>query len=142
MLYSKQGRAQQFTTQAARDRFLNAEIKSLRAHGRIQQTRVVDLRSDVEGARNQLTEVVERAQVHSRTEVERRENLRRMGQEVSDLKATVDRMQEQRKSVIARDANRSCSRNAESFGGKTESWGRRSPMPVTNCRRPNVVCRG
>ena len=97
VLYSKQGRAQQFTTQVARDRYLNDEIKSLRGHETTQQKRVQDLGEDVAGAKVQLSEVVDRAEEQSRTEEERRENLRKMGQEISDLKHTVDGQQEQRK---------------------------------------------
>ena len=97
VLYSKQGRAQQFTTQAARDRYLNAEIRSLRLHERTQQKCVEDLGVDVEGAKVQLSELVDRAEQQSRTEEERRESLRKMGQEISDLKAAVDGQQEQRK---------------------------------------------
>lgn len=97
LLYSKQGRAQQFATQAARDKFLNDEIKSLRSHERSQQKREEDLRQDVDGAKTQLGEVVERSEEQSRTEGEQRDNLRSLGTEVSKLKAAVDGMQEQRK---------------------------------------------
>ncbi len=55
------------------------------------------MQDDVEGAKNQLLEVVERADAQTRSEEERRDNLRRMGQEASELKAAVDGMQEQRK---------------------------------------------
>ena len=100
VLYSKQGRSQQFATQAARDRYLNDEIKALRAHERAQLKRVEDLRHDVEGAKTQLAGVVARSEEHKQNEGERRENLRRMGQEVSELKAVVDGMQERRKCVL------------------------------------------
>ena len=99
VLYSKQGRSQQFATQAARDRYLNDEIKALRAHEKAQLKRVEGWRNDVEGAKTQLVGVVARSEEHKQNEEERRENLRRMGQEVSELKAAVDGMQEQRKCV-------------------------------------------
>jgi structural maintenance of chromosome 3 (chondroitin sulfate proteoglycan 6) len=97
VLYAKQGRAQQFSTQAARDKYLNDEIKALKVHEKTQQKRVEDLKKDVEGAKTQLAEVAARSAAHTKSEEERRETVRKMGEEVSELKATVDGMQEQRK---------------------------------------------
>ena len=96
-MYAKQGRAQQFTTQAQRDRYLNDDIKSLKAYEKAQQKRVEDLRKEVDGGKQQLADVMARSEDHNRNEEERRENLRKMGEEVSALKKKVDDMQEQRK---------------------------------------------
>ncbi|KAK4689553.1 structural maintenance of chromosome 3 (chondroitin sulfate proteoglycan 6), partial [Tremellales sp. Uapishka_1] len=103
VLYAKQGRAQQFTTQAARDSYLNEEIKSLKAYEKAQQKRVDDLNKDVEGAKGQLAEVMAKSQELRRDEEERRDNLRKMGEEVSELKVQVDGMQEQRKELWRED---------------------------------------
>lgn len=97
MLYAKQGRSQQFATQAARDKFLKDEIRSLETFEKTQQKRVEDLRNDVEMAKEQLQDVVQRSEAQEKGEVEKRDNLRRMGEEVVDLKKKVDQMQEQRK---------------------------------------------
>lgn len=56
-----------------------------------------DLRKDVEGAKTQLAEVVGRSEEHTQNEEARREEMQRMGEEVSALKKKVDDMQEQRK---------------------------------------------
>ena len=97
MLYAKQGRVQQFTTKAARDKFLNDEIKSLKAYERAQQKRVEDLKKDVEGATAQLEEVVARAGEEAKGEEDRRAGLKKMSEDVSRLKGSLDQMQEQRK---------------------------------------------
>ncbi|KAK8858571.1 hypothetical protein IAR55_002800 [Kwoniella newhampshirensis] len=103
VLFAKQGRSQQFANQAARDRYLNDEINALKAYEKDQQKRVDALRKDVESAKNQLAEVVERSEEQSRGENERRENLRRMGEEVTQLRANLDGMQEQRKELWRED---------------------------------------
>ena len=99
MLSAKQGRAQQFTTKAARDKYLSDEIKSLKAYESTQQKRVRDLSTDVEGAKEHLAGVLERSQEQTQKNEERREKLRGMGEEVTALRARVDEMQEQRKWV-------------------------------------------
>jgi structural maintenance of chromosome 3 (chondroitin sulfate proteoglycan 6) len=103
VLYAKQGRAQQFTTQAARDKYLNDEIKSLRAYEKTQQKRVDDLSKDVEGAKAQLEEVIERARDQAQTEEDRRNSLKTMGEEITELKKEVDEMHEKRKSLWRED---------------------------------------
>lgn len=97
VLYAKQGRSQQFATQAARDKFLKDEIKSLETFEKTQRKHVEDLRNDVEMAKKQLQDVVQRSEAQEKGEVEKRDNLRRMGEEVVELKKKVDQMQEQRK---------------------------------------------
>jgi structural maintenance of chromosome 3 (chondroitin sulfate proteoglycan 6) len=97
VLYDKQGRVQRFTTQAQRDKWLNDDIKSLNAYEKAQSKRVEDLKKDLEGANKQLAEVMERSDEHVRNEEERRDNLRKMSEEVTELKKRVDDMQEQRK---------------------------------------------
>lgn len=103
MLYAKQGRSRQFSTQAARDKYLNDEIKSLKGYEKTQQKRVEDLQKDVEGAKSQLEEVMTRSRQQAREDTDRRENLRSMGEEVTKFKAEVDAMQEQRKSLWRED---------------------------------------
>ncbi|WWD18464.1 hypothetical protein CI109_102916 [Kwoniella shandongensis] len=103
VLFAKQGRSQQFNNQAARDRYLNDEIKALKAYEKDQQKRVDALRKDVESAKNQLAEVVERSEEQARGENERRDNLRKMSEEVTQLRANLDDMQEQRKELWRED---------------------------------------
>lgn len=103
VLYAKQGRSRQFTTQAARDKYLHDEIKSLKGYEKTQQKRVEDLQKDVEGAKTQLEEVLIRSKQQASEDGERRENLRAMGEEVTKLKAEVDAMQEQRKNLWRED---------------------------------------
>ena len=97
VLYAKQGRAQQFTTQAARDNYLFGEIKALKAYEKDQQKRAETLGKDVESAKSHLNEVGKRSSELARNDEERRENLGKMGEEVSSLKSKLDGMQEQRK---------------------------------------------
>lgn len=103
VLYAKQGRAQQFTTQAARDKYLNDEIKSLKAYEKSQQKRVDDLSNDLEGAKAQLEEVVARARDQAQTEEDRRESLKNMSEEITQLKKDVDEMHERRKGLWRED---------------------------------------
>ena len=97
MLYAKQGRSRQFTTQAARDKFLADEIKALTAHEKAQQSRVTDLENDVAGAKDSLQDALSRAEDQRKSDNDRREELRRKGEELAELKSKSDDMQEQRK---------------------------------------------
>jgi structural maintenance of chromosome 3 (chondroitin sulfate proteoglycan 6) len=97
VLYAKQGRAQQFTTQAARDRYLNDEIKSLKAYEKAQQTRVDDLKKDVEGAKAHLADAMARSEEGRKGDDERRERLKTMGEEIARLRSQIEGLQEQRK---------------------------------------------
>lgn len=97
VLYDKQGRSQQFRTQAERDTFLNAEIKSLKVYEKTQQKRIDDLKKDVDGAKESLADVIAKSEELQRGEDERRDMLRKMSEEVTQMKATVDGMQEKRK---------------------------------------------
>lgn len=99
VLFAKQGRSRQFASQAARDRYLDDEIKSLKTYERGQQTRVTDLQTSVEGAQSQLSAVSARATRNTETEAERREQLKEMSEQAATLRKKVDEMQEQRKSV-------------------------------------------
>nr|XP_018262378.1 chromosome associated protein [Kwoniella dejecticola CBS 10117]OBR84536.1 chromosome associated protein [Kwoniella dejecticola CBS 10117] len=103
VLFAKQGRAQQFTTKAARDAYLRGEIKSLKDYERNQQDRIDSLRENVESAKEQLTDAVARSAQRSREEDDRRGNLKRMAQEVSTLKGNLDEMQERRKELWRED---------------------------------------
>lgn len=98
-LYAKQGRAQQFTTQAARDRYLNDEIKALRTYEQTQQKRVDDLTKEVDGAKEHMAEVLARSESATQQEDERRTKFKEMSQEVLDLRSKVDNLQEKRKYV-------------------------------------------
>lgn len=97
VLLDKQGRAQQFRTQAERDAYLTSEVKSLKSYEKTQQKRIDDLRNEVDGAKTQLAEIVARSAEYLRNEEERREKLKHLSEEVSELKSNVDGMQEQRK---------------------------------------------
>ncbi|WVR06340.1 hypothetical protein IAU60_003371 [Kwoniella sp. DSM 27419] len=103
VLFAKQGRAQQFPNQAARDRYLNGEIKSLKNFEKDQQKRVNALETDAESAKNQLNEVLSKSAEQAREEDARRANLKRMSEEVTSLKANLDGMQEQRKELWRED---------------------------------------
>ena len=103
VLYAKQGRSRQFATQAARDKYLNDEIKSLRAYEKTQQKRVEDLSKDVEGAKTQLEEVMARSRSQAAEEADRRESLKTMGEDSTKLKAEMDAMQEQKKTLWRED---------------------------------------
>ena len=99
-LYAKQGRAQQFTTQADRDRYLSDEIKALKAYEKTQQKRVDELKKDLNGAKKNMTEVLSRSQAAIQQEDDRRTKFKEMSQEVLDLRTKVDTLQEQRKWVV------------------------------------------
>jgi len=99
VLYAKQGRAQQFTTQASRDEYLRNEITSLRAYETTQQQRVDDLTTEVENAKQYLDEVLAKNEEQSQKSEARRDRLKSMSEEVTALKEKVDGMQEQRKCV-------------------------------------------
>lgn len=103
VLHAKQGRSRQFSTQAARDKFLNDEIKLLKGYEKTQQKLVENLTSDVEGAKTQLEELMASSQRQAREDADRRENLKNMGEEMSKLKGEVDAMQEQRKNLWRED---------------------------------------
>ena len=103
MLYAKQGRAQQFTTQAARDQYLSDEIKQLKAYEKTQTRRISDLEGEVDGAKAQLSAAAERSAEQTQKDEERREKLRQMAEEVATHRAKVDSMQEQRKELWRED---------------------------------------
>ncbi|ORX40107.1 RecF/RecN/SMC [Kockovaella imperatae] len=104
VLYAKQGRSRQFTTQAARDKFLTDEIKALKGHEKAQQKRVSDLEKDVAEAKDGLRDLLARAEEQRRTDGENRESMAKMGEESTQLKAKLDEMQEQRKDLWREDA--------------------------------------
>jgi len=97
VLNAKQGRGKQFTTKAARDKYLSDEIKSLKAYERTQQTRVEELSRDVDGAKGHLAEVLSKSEEQSQKNADSREKLKSMSEEVTSLRSRVDEMQEQRK---------------------------------------------
>ena len=97
VLYAKRGRAQQFTTKAARDKYLSDEIKSLKVYENTQQKRVEDLTKDVDGAKEHLADILSKSADQTKQNEERREKLKSMGEEVTGLRSRVDGMQEQRK---------------------------------------------
>jgi structural maintenance of chromosome 3 (chondroitin sulfate proteoglycan 6) len=103
VLHAKQGRSRQFTTQAARDKFLADEIKSLKGYEKTQQKLVESLTSDVEGAKTQLEELLASSRQQAKEDADRRENLKQMGEEMTRLKGEVDGMQEQKKNLWRED---------------------------------------
>lgn len=103
MLHAKQGRSRQFSTQAARDKFLNDEIKSLKGYEKTQQKLVENLTTDVEGAKTQLEELMAATRQQAKEDAERRETLKNMGEEMAKHKGEVDAMQEQRKNLWRED---------------------------------------
>ncbi|WVQ73216.1 hypothetical protein IAR50_002782 [Cryptococcus sp. DSM 104548] len=104
VLFAKQGRAQQFSTQAARDKYLKEEIKSLKAHEKDQSERVETLGKEVFNGKQHLSEIASRSEEQVKGEDERREELRRMGEKMTGLKGNLDGMQEQRKELWREDA--------------------------------------
>ncbi|EIW66746.1 hypothetical protein TREMEDRAFT_70024 [Tremella mesenterica DSM 1558] len=119
VLYEKQGRSRQFTSQAERDKYLKDEIKALKTYEKAQQQRIDDLNRDVEGAKSQLEEIVTRSREQTQGEEARRESLRQMGEEVSQLKKKVDAMQEERKNLWREDAR--LSHNVSNAKGEMET---------------------
>lgn len=97
VLYAKQGRSKTFKSKADRDKFLNDEIKSLKVHEKAQEARVDQLNTDVGAGKRHLGEVTARAASAAEDEEERRENLRKMGEEVAGLKKQSEELQEERK---------------------------------------------
>ena len=97
ILYAKQGRTQAFKTKAERDKFLNDEIKSLKAHEKAQQAQVDRLGDEVAAAKKSLDEVVERGASAAKEEEERRESAWKTNEEVQNLKKAQEDLQEQRK---------------------------------------------
>lgn len=103
VLHAKQGRSRQFATQAARDKFLADEIKSLKGYEKTQLKLVESLTSDVEGAKTQLEQLLASSRQQAKEDADRRENLKNMGEEMMKLKAEVDGMQEQKKNLWRED---------------------------------------
>ena len=58
---------------------------------------MTDLEKDVAGAKDGLQEVLARGEEQQKTDGDNRDNLRKMGEEATQLKAKLDDMQEQRK---------------------------------------------
>jgi len=139
VLYAKQGRAQQFTTQAARDKYLRDEIASLQAYETTQQERVNDLASELGNAKQYLNEVLSRNEEQSQKSEERRDRLRNMSEEVTTLKEKVDGMQEQRKYVNARPER--CLLMTGNCGAKMQSWGRAWRAQRSSCRPMSGLCK-
>lgn len=100
VLFAKQGRAQQFATQAARDEYLRDEIESLQEHEKNQTERVEILQKEVAGAKEQLAELSSKSDQQAQSENDRRENLKKMNEEVAQLQKNIASMHEQKKYVF------------------------------------------
>lgn len=100
VLFAKQGRAQQFATQAARDEYLRDEIESLQEHEKNQTERVEILQKEVAGAKEQLAELSSKSDQQAQSENDRRENLKEMNEEVAQLQKNIASMHEQKKYVF------------------------------------------
>lgn len=139
VLYAKQGRAQQFTTQAARDKYLRDEIASLKAYETTQQKRVNDLTTEVENAKQNLDEVLGKNEEQSQKSEERRDRIRNMSEEVTALKEKADGMQEQRKCVGCPATRRPLT--IGSCGVKTPNWDRASRAQRSSCKPTSELCK-
>lgn len=100
VLFAKQGRAQQFATQATRDEYLRDEIESLQEHEKNQTERVEILQKEVAGAKEQLAELSSKSDQQAQSENDRRENLKKMNEEVARLQKNIASMHEQKKYVF------------------------------------------
>lgn len=96
-LYAKQGRTRQFKSKADRDAFLTNQVSELTAYEKLQGKTVTNLERDVVNAKSQLKDITERAAEQLQGEDERRESLKKMGEDATHLKAEVDNRQEKRK---------------------------------------------
>lgn len=99
-MFAKQGRAQQFATQAARDEYLRDEIKALEEHEKNQGLRVEILQKEVAGAKEQLAQLSAKSEQQAQGENDRRENLKKMNEEIAQLQTNIAGMHEQKKYVI------------------------------------------
>ncbi|KIR29832.1 chromosome associated protein [Cryptococcus deuterogattii 99/473] len=99
VLFAKQGRAQQFATQAARDEYLRDEIESLQEHEKNQTERVEILQKEVAGAKEHLAELSSKSDQQAQSENDRRENLKKMNEEVAQLQKSIASMHEQKKEL-------------------------------------------
>lgn len=136
-LYAKQGRAAQFPTQTARDNFLEAEITSLKAFEEQHTRQLEDIQHDVEEAEKRAAEAEAHVGELETADGERREKLLAMADEIAEVKASIDGMQEQRKYV----GDRSWMYEADGVGicgERMESLDRRSQMLVPRCKRQSV----
>ncbi|AFR94978.2 chromosome associated protein [Cryptococcus neoformans C23] len=99
VLFAKQGRAQQFATQAARDEYLRDEIKALEEHEKNQGRRVEILQNEVAGAKEQLAQLSAKSEQQAQGENDRRENLKKMNEEIAQLQTNIAGMHEQKKEL-------------------------------------------
>ncbi len=103
LLYAKQGRAQQFSTQAERDAFLNKEIKSTKTAQAAQAQRIKDLAAQVRAAQKDLEESTQRRVSHEAELAEMRESVQAILGELDALKKEEEQKVEQRKWVLKGD---------------------------------------
>jgi structural maintenance of chromosome 3 (chondroitin sulfate proteoglycan 6) len=97
LLYAKQGRSRQFSTQAERDAFLNKEIKSTKAAHAAQAGRAQEISGQIETARQDIEEAAERRQRHEEELDNLRETISSAAQKQDELKRSLETKIEQRK---------------------------------------------
>jgi structural maintenance of chromosome 3 (chondroitin sulfate proteoglycan 6) len=96
-LYSKQGRITQFTTVAARDKFLNDEIKKIKALEQTQAKNAEELDGEVEGARRRLEDLANKSADVRQSLDDRKERLRELVDDLAKLKDEQLQLTERRK---------------------------------------------
>jgi structural maintenance of chromosome 3 (chondroitin sulfate proteoglycan 6) len=96
-LYAKQGRAAQFKTQADRDTFLKAEIESLKTFEAQHARQLEDVQRDVDEAEKRAIDAGNHVGELEAADVERRDRLASLAEEIAQVRANVERMQEERK---------------------------------------------
>lgn len=96
-LYAKQGRAAQFKTQADRDAFLKGEIKSLKTFETQHARQLEDVKRDVAEADTRAGEAQDHVGELEAADLERRTKLSTLAEEIAQVRADAERMQEERK---------------------------------------------
>lgn len=102
-LFAKQGRASQFRTQAERDKYLNAQIRSSKATLEGQQKALQGVADDIENSKQVLNDrKKQEADLRETLEV-RREEAKKYTLELNDLNTQRAELVEQRKEIWKED---------------------------------------
>lgn len=103
-LYEKQGRLSRFRTRAERDAYLTNEIASLRAYQATQTASMEAAQRDLERARTTVGEIAGRTDGVQNKLEDRRERVRQISDELSEVKGKHSELVEKRKELWREDA--------------------------------------
>lgn len=99
LLFAKQGRSRQFSSQAERDAFLNKEIKATKTAQTAQHQRAQEIAVQIQTAREDLEDAAERRQKNEEELTKLREGMSGVAQKQDELKRSMESKIETRKWV-------------------------------------------